>query len=760
MMRQGLLLLACAFLCAAQESVEILRDRWGIPHVYAESEAAGFYGVGYAAAEDRIIQMELFRRRARGRLAEVFGERWVDSDRRFRVAGMGRYCDEAAAALPPDLRVYFTGYAAGVNAWMRANPERMAARFAKLGVAPERWREGDCICSWMAVAEVFDRLTDEGAVQNYREFRALAADFGEEEALNRRGTMIDDAAAVVSEAEMARNGEAYARLKARDRIPGHWFRSIPDELLRFSHAWAVGGARSETGGPLLESDPQVAVGNPPLWYEFHIAAGRFDVRGIAVAGAPGMLIGFNRNVAWGATALGAGSSVTFIEKLAPEGRGYLYRGGTLPFERRVETIEVKGAAPVAQEVLRTRHGFVFNSPAKDARPGEVYVSHYLPIEDRGTSLVGMLNMMGSNDWEGFRDAMQHYYGPGLHVVYADAADNIAYQTLVRVPLTRRTPRMALEGWTGEDEVMGRIPLDEMPHMLNPAAGFISHANNLPVGSWYPYDLGIGTGGVGHTSRSLRLMDLLGGTRRFSVETFESDVHRDDVNASIAALFPVARRLAAEERVERPVLDLLARLEGWDGRYRASSPAYQAAMALGGGLLPPFRQSPLGSRLGGGEGGISRLARLLREQYGSEGVPRDPDVRAYLMAWLRGAANTLQGAGRPSPDGEVHRMPYQAAGPLGFPSLDPDLDLVSPPLSCTQGGTVWSQIGNSYTQIVDLVDPDNSRTVLPPGISEDPESPHHTDQMEIWARGATHPAPLSRARVEEVTVSRTVLRVAR
>lgn len=729
--------------------------------MYAESEAAGFYGVGYAAAEDRILQMELFRRRARGRLAEVFGDGWVDSDRRFRIAGMGRYCDEAAAALPPGMREYFTGYAAGVNAWMQANPERLAARFAKLRVGPERWTEGDCICAWMAVAEVFDRLIDEGAVQSYREFRALAEEVGEDEALKRRGSIIDDAAAIVSEAEMARNGEVYARLKARDRIPGYWFRSIPDELLRFSHAWAVGGERSETGGPLLESDPQVAVSNPPLWYEFHIAAGRFDVRGIAVAGAPGMLIGFNRNVAWGATALGAGSSVAFIEKLAADGRGYLYRGETLPFESRMETIRVKGADPVAQEVLRTRHGFVFNSIAKNARPGEAYVSHYLPIEDRGTSLVGMLSMMGSHDWDAFRDAMRHYYGPGLHVVYADSANNIAYQTLVRVPLTRRTPRMALEGWTGEDEVTGRIPFDEMPYMVNPAAGFISHANNLPVGSWYPYDLGIGTGGVGHSSRSLRLVDLLSGTRRFSVRTFESDVHRDDVNASVAALFPVARRLAAEERVERAVLDLLARLEDWDGRYRASSPStYQAAMALGGALLPPFRQSPLGGRLGGGDGGISRLARLLRQQYGSGGVPSDPEVRAYLMAWLRAAAAALESAERPSAGGRTHRMPYQAAGPLGFPSLDPELDLVSPPLSCTQGGTIWSQIGNSYTQIVDLANPDNSRTVLPPGISEDPSSPHHTGQMEIWAQGATHPAPLSRAKVEEVTVSRTFLRWSR
>jgi acyl-homoserine lactone acylase PvdQ len=131
-----------------------------------------------------------------------------------------------------------------------------------------------------------------------------------------------------------------------------------------------------------------------------------------------------------------------------------------------------------------------------------------------------------------------------------------------------------------------------------------------------------------------------------------------------------------------------------------------------------------------------------------------------MAWLRSAAAQYQQtAGRGSAV-ELHRMPYQANGRLQFPALDEALELTSPPLSCPQGSTLWSQAGNSYTQIVDLADPDNSRTVLPPGISEDPESPFHADQMDLWARGGTHPAPLSREKVEELTVSRITLTVER
>lgn len=743
-------------------SVEILRDPWGVAHVFAETEPDGFFGVGYATAEDRLLQMELFRRRATGRLAEIFGAAWIDSDRKFRIAGLPSYCQEAALSLPEAEREMLRTYAAGVNAFIAVSPDRVRARFVRLPILPEPWTEGDCICAWMAVAEVFDRLYDESAVQSYDEFRALVAEVGEREALGRRGMMIDDSAAVVPESEMARDTAVYAALKARPQTPGFWRRSLTDDQLRFSHAWAVSGSRSVTGKPLLESDPQTAVSNPPLWYEYHLSAGRFDVRGIGVAGSPGMLIGFNRRIAWGASALGASATVTFLEKSARDRRGYLYRGETLPFERRTETIVVRNAPAVVQEVVRTRHGFAFNDLVTTrSASGDVYVSHHAEIEQRRTSLLALLGMMAARNWTEFRDASQHYYSPGLHVVYADVDGTIAYETLVHVPLTRRTPRMALEGWTGADEVMGRIPLDELPHMVNPSAGFISHANNLPVGSWYPHDLGIGTGGTGHSARSLRLVELLSRPRAFSVATFESDVHRDDVHAAVAALLPVARRLVDEVRPAEPaVLALLQQLGSWDYRYQAGQPTYAAAQALAGSLLLPYRRSNLGARLGGGEGGITHLARLLNQQYGvGARTPGDPEVREYLLTWLRAAAETWQRT-TPTRGGstEVHRMPYQENGPLRLPSVDSQLDLTSPPLSCGQVSTIWSQLGNSYTQVVDLADLDNSRSLLPPGVSEDPASPFHTDQMAMWVAGTTHPAPLSRDRIEAIAVSRVRLKL--
>ena len=756
-------------------TVEILRDQWGVPHVFAERESDGYFGVGYACAEDRIVQMDLLRRRARGRLAEIFGEPWVDSDRKFRLAGMPRYFAEAFENLPNDLQDNLRSFAAGANAWTKAHPDHVRKRFVSLGILPEPWTPADCLAAWMGVAELFDSLTNESAVSTYRDFQQLAAEVGEADALGRRGMVIDDWAAVVPESEMAKDKEIYARLKGMRPQPGYRLRAADRNPLRFSHAWAVDGARSTTGKPILESDPQTSVNNPPLWYEFHLCAGRYDTRGIGVAGCPAFLIGWNRHIAWGVTALGAGSGVTFVEKLSPDNRGYQRRGKTLAFDRRFERIEVKGGPPVMQEVLTNPHGFVFNSIARQNRPGEALASSYRQAQEKGSSVRAMMEWMRATNWAEFRAAAERYYSPGLHVVLADVAGNLAYQTVVHIPLTRRTPRMALEGWTGEDEVRGRIPLAELPHMLNPDSHVISHANNLPVGSWYPYDLGLATGGIGDTARSMRLRQILNGSRKFSVEDFEAVIHRDNVDAPVSAMLPVARKVIAEDKVDDAMIQrVLDALKDWDGHYDAAKPAYATAMALAN-PLGAFRGSPLSNVVGGGEGGICHLARLLSERFAKdEATPKDPVAREYLVAWLRMAGggeppwalrrrvSATPAAGRPiarrratdaaRPTREIHAMPWQQNGPLRMPSVAPALDLNSPPLVCGNGATIWSQKGNSYTQIVDLADLDNSRSVLPPGISEDPESRHHTDQMDIWAKGATHPAPLSRHRIEAMAAS--------
>jgi len=761
--------------------VEILRDHWGVPHVFAAQESDGFFGLGYASAEDRLLQMVLLRRRVYGRIAEVHGAEWIDSDRKFRIAGIPRYCAEAFANMPEDQKENLRSYAAGVNAFAEASPDAIRRRFGHLGIEPDPWTPADCIAAWLGVTELFDVFVDDRTFWTYGEvqpdelgdpalkelyrFQQMVKEVGLEEAFERRGRVSDDEVAHVPESEMAKFSEVYARLKSMKRTPGFRVRAASPQHLRFSHAWVVDGERSETGKPILESEPRSPVNNPAIWYEFHLIAGRYNVRGVGVAGSPAVFIGFNKRVAWGCTGLGAGCTVNFMERLSEDAKGFQWRGKTRPFDCRLELIEVKDAEPVVQEVYTNHHGFVFNSLARGPRPGEAYVSHYKMAEDRATSVRAMLEWMQARNWTEFVAAMEHYYSPGAHLIYADVDGNIAYQTLVQVPLTKRSPRWILEGWTGEDEVLGRIPLEEMPHMLNPDAHFIYSANHMPVGSWYPHDINL-VSGTGEGPRAMRLRQLLQGDRVFSMDDFQADLHRDDVNPVVAALLPIAQKLVEQEGVDDPLVGaVLQSLKDWDLHYNADDPAYGVALILVNNALKAFRSTDFGEVLSFGWGGVCHLARLLSKHWAeTETPPENPEVRAYLIEWLRMTGEQLKASGMAldefaKVEPHVHPLIYQSNQRIGFPSANPAWDTVSPSLKCGEKQTIWSQRSHSYSQIVDLSEVDNSLSVLPPGVSEDPESPFYLNQMELWCKGETHPAPLSRDRVEALAVSHTTLRVA-
>ncbi|MBM4093247.1 MAG: penicillin acylase family protein, partial [Planctomycetes bacterium] len=611
-------------------------------------------------------------------------------------------------------------------------------------------------------------------MSQYYRFQELVAQSGEAAAEQQFHMAVEDAAAIVSETEMAKDSEAYQRLKNRPRMTGFLLQGTPTDGPKMSHAWAVGGARSKTGKPLLESDPQLPLSTPPFFYEFHLSAGSIDARGIGIPGCPGLFIGFNRHIAWGASALGAGSQVVFLEKLTDDGQGYLFEGKTEPFTRRLERIRVKGGADVVQEVLGTRHGVVFNLLSQTTRAGEAHVLYDPQTMQSGTTVRAMLGFLTASNWTEFRAAMEHYYDPGLHIVYADDQNNIGYQTLVHRPLTVRSPRMAQEGWTGQQEIVGRIPLDEMPHMLNPEQGFISHANNMPVGTWYPLDLGLGTGGNGHTGRSWRLQQLLSGIHLYGVEDFEATVHRDAVNPLLTALLPIAIKVADEDQVEdAAVKRLVGAVRGWD-----LSPAtltdFPAVAALGN-MLTPYRGSGLNDIYGAGMGGVTNLARRLSADFARDGAtPRGERERAYLKRWLQASAQGTPGRGRgagatddwtarmrqgaPQAAGRTITMPYQGMTPLQLPKVDPSLDIVSPPLTCLDTGTIWSQPGNVYTHIVDLAEIDNSRAMIAPGNTEDAASPLRTAGIELWVQGRTRPAPLSRDKVEQLGCTTTRVEV--
>ena len=299
-------------------------------------------------------------------------------------------------------------------------------------------------------------------------------------------------------------------------------------------------------------------------------------------------------------------------------------------------------------------------------------------------------------------------------------------------------------------MLGRVPWEEMPRMLNPDAGFIGNANNRPVGAWYPHDLGIGSTGSG--SRAWRVHQLIEGDRKFSVETLESDVHRDDMHAATSALLPVARKVAEEDgAADPPVLGILEATKDWDYRF----PDERSRLPRRGGVgvnrrhgVSPQRPDPTlrldrGGRLPPG----TPPFRSIPEGPSNAKRPEDPKIPADMATGRRSATGPRR---RGRPGHPLSSLPGRLTN--GLPSVDPSLDAQSPRFEVVERGSVWSPKEDGYSQIVDLNDIDNSRAMIAPGISEDPESPFYLNQMDLWAKGELRPAPLSRERIEELAVS--------
>ncbi len=753
-----LLLIATSLLatsCASGERgdmaarIEVVRDQWGIAHVRADNEEALFFGAGVAMAEDRLLQMVIRRRAVQGRLAEILGPgaggQIVKLDRRYRTIGFHRHAPAQLQSVDRDTRRNLNGFAAGINSYIQRNSARLAVELGRFGGVPEKWTAADSLAIWEFTGERFIAGWDQ---------EALAKRQGSQKVDARAGVLPqaewpnpDDSAEIVSEDEFRRQApEIYERLKKRKRTPAPLIRHNPLAIdIKASHNWAVSGALSTTGKPLLESDPQYTVQNPSFAYEIHLEGGRYNTRGLCIAGTPGFLIGWNSRCAWGVTALGGDNADLFEEKTNPDNPlQYLSHGEWKEFQVRREVISIKGRSPIELQVRITDHGPVVNDLVEGVQPGEVYSLRLPPLVSPKTSLEAMLKLMRASDWPSFRRALSGYVSPPAHFVYADADGNIGYQAAVQTPVRYLLDPLPRQGWKPESE-WEMIDFEELPFLFNPRRNFVFTANHLAAGSWYPYPVGVGRG---DGPRSLRLRELVTADRRYSAADFLT-IHRDSVNPVIRDFVRFAVQIAREDRVQNRDLDAaLPVLEKWDGRLLTDSAAYPIAA----GLLETLTEHMSDTWLmgyGGTWPGVCKMSKDLNAEWQRTGhAPADPEMRAWLVDLLANAIRKAARAHQPGTAGVIHHMPYQDNN-LGLGSLAPENDLDSPPLRCPITQTIWSQVGAMYVQIVDFSNLDQSLSLLPPGISEKSSSLHFKDQMEMWQRGQLHQAPLSRDGVDKV-----------
>lgn len=515
--------------------VVVERDRRGVPHLFAESDRDAVRALGYVVAQDRLFQLDFLPRVAAGRLAEVFGEGSLATDRYLRRTGMAlgaaRNLEriQAEGGIEWDLVRW---YAEGVNAYLAGlDPADLPFEFRLLGYRPARFRPLDAILLMQYFA--YD-LTYRSSDSDYATLREAlgVAEFERLYPLHSPlsvpiipepgGVPADASTRPVlgaSPAGVAGAGVAgalaYRHLAAA--LAGTFAEGFRDG--KGSNNWAVGPSRSATGAPILAGDMHLSLTLPAIWYEVHLVTPTMNVYGVTTPGSPLPIEAFNDHVGWAYTNTGADVVDHYRLELDATGRRYRYDGAWRPLEARADTIHVRGGAPQPDTLWLSHWG-----PLVEKGEGEAVAVRWTAHEP-SRNLAALWGMNRARGYDDFQAALRLWDTPMQNILYADRAGNIAIRSTGYLPV-RASGRAdgLLDGSTDAAAWVGRVPFDELPHAWNPAQGFLSSTNQQPADSTYLYYLGHDWRS---TYRSLRIDSLLRGQDRHSVDDlkrYQADVH--------------------------------------------------------------------------------------------------------------------------------------------------------------------------------------------------------------------------------------------
>jgi len=732
-----------------EATIRIVRDKFGVPHIYAPSIYSVFYGSGYAQAQDRLAQMELYRRTAKGELAEIMGENALEQDKQRRILG---YTEaerwEQFAALSPEEQLVLKAFADGVNAivaQVNAGKRPMPQRLKDLGLTKLRpWKVTDTIAITHMMAERFGSSGgEELRMMQLRLYLQLRFGAQAMSILNDLAWQNDPTSptTVTNGARDAGRGTEKQRtqnLVPRPPSPVPLFEAIRiaeewDNIewcrrlglfTRFgSYAMVVAPQKSATGNPLLVGGPQMATGTPSIAYEIALYCPKFWVRGMTFAGVPIVLIGMNAHLAWTTTS-GAGDNVDiFAEHLSKESKyRYMYRGEWLPMERRVELIFVKGKdEPVQVEVCRTVHGVVLSW---DEKAGVAYSRAKAYHGKELGALRAIYAFHKATNIREFAEACRHI-ATSHNFFVATKDGDIGFWFCGRYPIRAEgiDPRFPTPG-TGEFDWKGFVPFEKLPQQINPPQGFFANWNNKPAPWWDNGDLPR-WGAIHHVKR---IFDLLQSKPKLTLEDlrrFVIDIEGYDVRADFfkPLMLRAIQRVASEDTELRMIADLLKR---WDNQRSEGSVAATVFDAWFEALQDIVFADDLGDF---GDKNLFRIAvqpsllwyvladnspRKLSRDY-LNGESKD----AVMVKALRVALERLR-----KERGEVvnwgFRKPLWRFDPL-------------PPIPGPNRG--------AYIQLVEVSSPPKGFNILPPGQSEDPNSPHYADQHPLAMRWQFKPMTL-------------------
>jgi penicillin amidase len=715
---------------ALRAPVEILRDRGGVPHIYGTTTEDVYFGLGFAMAQDRLWQMDRLRRRALGRQAEILGPAHLASDIAHRTVGIDLIAAREPALLDGRTHATLTAFCAGINRAIAAMGAELPIECALLGYTPEPFAVDDVVAIargiWWSLNGRIDRL--------------LAAECAEllPEAL--RTTFLTPEAA---ENLVLPDGGSLAA--GSDGDTG-------------SNNWAIAGAQTASGKPLLAGDPHQPFWVPSSWYEYALHGPEDDAAGAGHPGFPGLWWGSNGRVAWAITNNMASTRDLYRETVDPADPGR-YRDGDVwrRFGTRAVEIAVRGAAPHALTIRSTTRGPIVNAllpgfaAAGDPPLALRWVGHE-PLDDlRASIAVGR-----ARDWTQFRAALRDWSVAVFNFVYADAEGNVGYQMAGRIPVRGRIKSGYRDALEPADRWAGHVPFAAMPHVYNPARGYVASANQRIVPADYPQPI-YGAYSQGH--RGIRIDQALGGVRDAARDATIALQH-DVKNIRAERLCPRILALLAGTADADAAL-LAAGLAGWDHRMTCAS----IAPTLFETFMVHWQRRVLAEHI------PARLIDVAMQQTGlctvlleepSRAYFRDGSIRDHAIATAAASIAALRarlGADQTAWRwGALHLAHWRH--PLSTGVVADAFDIGPAPVDggshtvCNTGGELpphAASSGAEYRIVVDFAQPDSFLAVQNIGNSGVPGSPHYRDQFADWCRGAHRVVELRRERIDVASV---------
>jgi penicillin amidase len=765
-----------------KDRITIRRDERGIPYVEAQNDDDLYFGQGYATAQDRLWQMDLFRRTARGELAEVFtagpNNFAIEQDKLHRTYGFAQVVESELATASPRARAVLEAYARGVNAYATSlDPKSLPPEFQILQYSFRPWSAAD---SFLIGKMFFEALSDTWRLDIMRQsLSVLPAEkraellpeispldvlvVGKDTQSKRKSARLKiEPVSKKTLAKLAHNQMIAAT--ALDRIGFH------TDALAASNNWVVSGNRTVTGKPLLANDPHLRPTAPSIWNMVHLSAPGVRVAGVSAAGLPGVILGHNDRIAWGFTNVGPDVQDLYVEKFNPDNpKQYQTPSGWKDAIIRHEQIKVRkgiGSSEydtVTHDVTVTRHG-----PIVFEGDGKRYALRWTALDPTKNNSDFTYTLNRAGNWKEFNRALESFTAPTQNIVYADVDGHIGYHAAGVVPIRKSGDgSVPYDGSTDTGEWTSYIPISKLPALYDPPSGIIVTANQRIIGTDYPYFL---SHSWAQPYRARRIFDLLSEKPKLSSDDFRRILGDVYTIGGVTFTQEVVKLLRpgltpADDKL-RATLDAF---EKWDGRLSAESTvapvAAQMRIAFRSRILTAFLGPEL-VRSYQWSNFDTTIDRVLKEQPASW-LPKEFATYADLLkACYDDAVNNLTrlyGADRTKWTwGEMAKARFPH--PLGSAPLIGAQFTIPPFAQNGTGGLIGSTVnvgaGVSMRLIADPSDWDKTQQGIALGQSGLPKSPHWSDQLADWRAVTPREFPFTQAAVSKATKETLVLEPAK